>query len=242
LREASRRHLVIGTGYNARFRVNPLRARELIAENAIGRLLTMHFSLLYDLGPFNAAVMGGTKSWLNQPENIGNIIDGLPHAIDLFRWFTGAEVKSVSALCRTFMPSRPLVEDTTIGLIEFDNGALCSVNTTCALPGPFPGQDLRLTMIGSTGLLELDAFGDMHLSDRQGWRLASRQPAVNPEDPNLAFGDVRMKAYCTQMSSFIDGIRGKPMVMGNGADGRAGVAVCLAMLQSSRERRWIELA
>jgi len=44
------------------------------------------------------------------------------------------------------------------------------------------------------------------------------------------------------MSSFIDGIRGKPMVMGNGADGRAGVAVCLAMLQSSRERRWIELA
>ena len=41
--------------------------------------------------------------------------------------------------------------------------------------------------------------------------------------------------------SFVDGINGKPMQMGTGADGRAGVAVSLALLASSREHRLITL-
>jgi hypothetical protein len=51
-----------------------------------------------------------------------------------------------------------------------------------------------------------------------------------------------MKAYREQIQSFIDGIHGKPMEAGSGADGRAGLAACLAMLTSTRERRLIDLS
>jgi predicted dehydrogenase len=50
-----------------------------------------------------------------------------------------------------------------------------------------------------------------------------------------------MGAYCDQISSFMDGIAGRPMKAGSGADGRACVAACVAMLESSRERRWVQV-
>ena len=90
----------------------------------------------------------------------------------------------------------------------------------------------------------MDAFGDMFLSDRQGgWRLVSNQPPVPFDNPEKAFTEVgRMQAFYDQMQAFIDGINGKPMRAGTGADGRAGVAVCLAMMQSSLENRFVNLA
>jgi len=50
-----------------------------------------------------------------------------------------------------------------------------------------------------------------------------------------------MQAYCDQISSFIDLIEGKPGSIGLGKDGMAAVQVCLAMLESSAERKWISL-
>jgi len=243
LEVAARQGLVLATGYNLRFRNNPLRLRELVAENALGRLLTLQISQLYNLGD-NTGNFGGTSyAWLNLPENIGNIIDGLPHAVDLIRWMTGAEPTTVAAICRTFLPKRPpQVDDTTVGFVEFSNGLLCSVNTSCALPAPYPAQDCNMRIVGSRAVVDFDAYGEVHIGDEQGWRLVTKQPAVGWATPDTAFGDVRMKAYCNQMQSFIDGIHGKPMQAGSGRDGRAGVAVSLAMIESSRQRRWIELS
>jgi predicted dehydrogenase len=55
-----------------------------------------------------------------------------------------------------------------------------------------------------------------------------------------------MQAYRDQITAFLAAIAGEeaastlPLV-GTGADGRAAVAVCRAMLASSAERRWIDL-
>jgi predicted dehydrogenase len=201
----------------------------------------MHFSFIEDLAP--SGNFGGSKlAWLNLPETVGYILDGLPHGIDLMRWLTGAEVKSVWGLCRTFMPGR-LPEDTDVGIMEFSNGAICSVNTTCAAAGPYPREQARLSIIGSEGSIDLDPFGDMHISNRKdGWRLASTQPTIAYSDPELAFKEPRMLCYYAQIQSFIDGIHGKPMQIGNGEDGRKAVAACLAMMTSSKEGRMIRLS
>ena len=89
----------------------------------------------------------------------------------------------------------------------------------------------------------MDAFGDMHFSDRKGgWRLISTQPPVPFDNPEKAFTEAaRMQAFYDQMQSFIDGIHGKPMVAGSGADGRAGVAVSLAIMESSRTNQFVSL-
>jgi predicted dehydrogenase len=232
---AARRNLVVALGYALRFRTNPPRARELIAAGAIGRVVAMHHTTLMDGESFKAGAFPRTK-WFNLPENLGIIIDALPHGIDTMRWLTGAEVKSVVAFTRRLWTDQPH-QDTAVAALEFSDGAIGSLIISCAVPGPYPGETARYSIIGTEGLMNMDAFGDLHISDRKnGWRLVASQPPVG-KGPDAAFGDVRMKAFCDQIQSFIDGIHGNPMVAGSGLDGRAGLAVCLGILRSSEERR-----
>jgi UDP-N-acetyl-2-amino-2-deoxyglucuronate dehydrogenase len=240
LAAAAKRGLLVGVAHNLRFRVNLPKARELIAANAIGHIQSMHYSMIRQLA--NAGNFGGNKlGWVNSPETIGFVIDGLPHGVDAMRWATGAHVTRVAGFCRTFTPERP-IEDSTVGILEFSNGAICSVNTTIASHGDYPGEMARLSIVGSAGSLDMDGFGDLHLTDRaKGWRLVSTQPPVMADDPESAYKIGRMKAFIDQIQSFIDGVHGKPMNVATGADGRAGLAVCLALMTSSRENRLVQI-
>jgi predicted dehydrogenase len=58
----------------------------------------------------------------------------------------------------------------------------------------------------------------------------------------MTFCRISRKAYCDQISSFIDLIEGRPGNIGVGKDGMAAVQACLAMLESSAERKWISLS
>jgi predicted dehydrogenase len=243
LEAAARRGLVVATAYNGRFRNNGIRARELMAANAIGRVHTMHLSVIEDLyTAFNTGGFGGSKPWFFEPVNVGYVIDGLPHAIDLMRWITGAEVRSAAGFSRTFTPDWR-IEDTTVGIYEFSNGAVCSVTSSGAAVGPYPGAFAQYRLLGTEGLMNIDMYGDLHVSDRkEGWRLVATQPKVGFDDASTAFQDVRMQCYVDQIKSFIDGIHGRPMVAGSGFDGRAGVAACLALLDSSKAGRIVRLS
>src|SRR6185312_10094858 len=92
---AQSRGLVLGSGYHQRFRINNVRARELIQAGAIGRVLTAQVSMpMYT--PAAQKLFGGTWSWWNDPESVGHLFNAAPHAIDVMRWLTGAEVANVS--------------------------------------------------------------------------------------------------------------------------------------------------
>lgn len=240
--EASRRHKrVLAVGYQQRFRVNNAKARELIAANAIGKLLAVQVSMPMYAGAIKSGGFGGNWEWWNDPASVGHLINSTPHAIDLLRWYTGGDVASVSAFCRTFLPDLK-VEDTTMTLMEFTSGTLCSLFSSRALPAPsFPGEDFRFRIMGSTGLLDLDPYSELKLSDEKGWSVVSTQPAVKHEGADTAYADTRMQAYRDQLASFIDVIEGKPGLVGSALDGRAGVEACMAMLTASAERRWVDL-
>ena len=240
LAAAASQKRVLAVGYQQRFRVNNARAQALIADNAIGRVLAVQVSMPMFAGTIKQGGFGGNWAWWSDPASLGHLLNSSPHAIDLLRWFTGSEVVSVSALSRTLLPDLP-VEDTTMALLEFRSGAIGSLFSSRALPAPsFPSEDFRFRIIGSTGLLDLDPYSELRLSDAQGWRVISTQPAVKHEGADTAFADVRMQAYCDQMASFIDVIGGRPGLIGTGEDGRKAVAVCLAMLASSSARQWIQ--
>jgi predicted dehydrogenase len=237
--EAARQKRVLATGYQQRFRVNNAKARALIADNAIGRVLAVQVSMPMYAGAIKSGGFGGNWEWWNNPASLGHLLNSSPHAIDLLRGFTGGEVVSVSALSRTLLPEVP-VEDTTMALLEFSTGTICTLVSSRALPAPsFPGEDFRFRIVGSTGLIDLDPYSELRLSDEQGWRVISTQPPVKHEGADTAFADVRMQAYCDQMASFIDVIKGRPGIVGSAEDGRKAVAVCLAMLESSAQKRWV---
>ena len=235
-----RQGTIIGIGYQQRFRMNNICARQLIQAGAIGRLLTAQVSMLMYKASATAQ-FGGTWEWWDHPESVGHLINGGPHATDLMRWFTGTEITNVSAFCRTFSPGKE-VEDTTLASLEFSNGALFSLLSSNALTVPaFPGEDFHFRIVGTTGLIDLPPIGDLKIQDEKGWRIASSQPfVVHNASADTAFGDIRMQCYCDQMQAFIDGIRGKTLRCGTGVDGRRGVADCLAMFTSSREHRWVQ--
>jgi len=231
--------LTLAVGYQQRFRVNNVKARELIKEGAIGKVLAALISMPMYAGTIKAGGFGGNWAWWNDPSSVGHLINSAPHALDMMRWFTGGDIVTVSAFTRTFLPDIP-VEDTTLGLLEFSTGAICSLFSSRALPAPsFPGEDFRIRIVGTTGLLDLDPYGDLKLSDEKGWRLVSQQPPVKHEGADTAFADVRMQAYCDQMQAFISLIEGRPSQVGTGEDGRAAVEAVVAMFKSSADKTWV---
>jgi predicted dehydrogenase len=238
---ADRNGVVLAVVHQQRFRVNNRCTHDLIQAGAIGSVLTVHVSMPLFLGGLQAGGFGGSWEWWANPESIGHVINSAPHAVDLMRWFLQANVVTVSAFCRTFLPNRA-VEDTTLALLEFSNGTLMSLFSSNALPAPeFPGDNFRFRIMGSEGLIDLDPYGELRIEDRAGWRLMSTQPVVGHESAATAFGPARMQAFWDQLQSFLNAIAGQPLTGASGSDGRAGIAACLAMLTSSQERRWVEL-
>lgn len=240
LAAAAKHGLATGVAHNLRFRVNLPKLRELVQSGALGKIQSMQFSMFRQLA--NAGNFGGNKmGWVNLPEAVGFVIDGLPHGVDAMRWVTGAEVTRVAGFSRTYTPERA-IEDTSVGVMEFSNGAICSTHTTIASHGDFHGEMARVVILGSKASVNMDGFGDMHITDREkGWRLHSTQPPVMADDPESAFKIGRMKAFNDQIASFVDRIHGKPSDVATGADGRAGLAICLGVMRSSQEGRFINL-
>ncbi len=236
---AKARKLTLAVGYQQRFRINNARARDLIREGAIGKVVVAQVCMPMFAGTIKAGGFGGNWAWWNDPSSVGHLFNSSPHAIDMLRWFTGGDVVTVTAFCRTLLPDIT-VEDTTLGLFELSTGAICSLFSSRALPtASFPGEEFRFRLTGSTGLMDLDPYGELRLSDEKGWRTVSQQPPVKHEGADTAFADVRMQAYCDQMKAFIARIEGKPSEVGSGEEGRAAVEVCAAMMTSSAEKRWI---
>lgn len=240
LAEAATAHdRVLAVGYHQRFRYNNRMACDWIRNGRMGKLTVAQVSMPMFASKIQTGGFGGDWAWWNDPKSVGHLFNSVPHAIDLLRWFTGTEVATVSAFCRTLLPDVP-VEDTTLTMFEMSGGTMGSLFSSRALPAPsFPGEDFRFRLMGESGLLDLDPTHQLLASDAAGWRTIATQARINHEGADTAFGDVRMQAYRDQISAFIDAVRGIPSEVGRWADGRAGVAACVAMLESSDQRRWV---
>ena len=233
--------LALGIGYHQRFRLNNYSARDLILKGEIGTVTTVQISMPMFAGAMKSGGFGGDWGWWNDPKSLGHIFNSAPHSIDLMRWFMNTEVRTVTSFSKTLIPDIE-VEDTSIALLEFTNGAICSLFSSRALPAPaFLGEEYRIRIMGSEGLIDLDPYGELKLSNENGWQTISKQPTVGHEGANSAFGDTRMQAYSDQISAFIDLIEGKTSNIGKSEDGRAAVEACEAILESSSKRSWISL-
>ena len=234
---ARRRSVTLAVGYHQRFRRNNVEARRLIREGAIGRILTVQATMLTEASLRD----GGGWEWWDDPASLGHVLNSAPHGIDLLRWCMGTEVAAVSALSRGFLTRAP-VENTTLALLGFHNGALLSLYSTNLMPDPgFPGESFRLRIMGSEGLMDLDPFGDLKLAAGGTWRTVSTQPAARFIAAEVPLSPARLRAYERQLRAFGDAIEGRSSRIGSGRDGRAGVAAVTAMLEASRAGTVIHL-
>ncbi|MGN6362530.1 MAG: Gfo/Idh/MocA family protein, partial [Thermomicrobiales bacterium] len=160
--------VALSVGYQQRYRAVPRAAREQVQAGAIGQVHTIQFYQVFQL--FTDPSFGGDWSWWANPAAVGHILAGGVHGIDLCRWMLGAEVTSAFGHSRTFREQQE-PENTTMGLLTFDNGTIMALWASSACPQPgFPGLAFRAQLMGETGMLDMDAYDTLRLANDGGWR------------------------------------------------------------------------
>jgi predicted dehydrogenase len=90
----------------------------------------------------------------------------------------------------------------------------------------------RYIVVGEKGILDIDGYGKLNLSNGERWELVWEQPAIDfikrPLEP------ARLEAFFTQTQSFIDDVLDKRPPTVSGLDGRAAVAIVEAAWESAR--------
>jgi UDP-N-acetyl-2-amino-2-deoxyglucuronate dehydrogenase len=242
----SERNLVLSLGYHQRFRESNYRTRDLIQSGAIGTVRCLQMSALFDIEAMRSDDgFGGAWGWWKDPRSIAHLINSAPHNIDLCRWWLNDDLYSVAAQSGTFREENPN-ENTTMSLLRFTQGTMATYWSSSVLPAPgFAGEEFRFRIMGDLGIIDLNPYGDVQLGRAGEVEIVHSQPPVGHEDSNTAFSLNRMQAYCDQMDNFAQAIHGGAEAMATGegkpADGRAGVAAVLAMLESANSETIVKL-
>ena len=240
------RGLVLSLGYHQRFRETNYRTRDLIQSDAIGKVHCVQMSALFDIEAMRQDDgFGGSWSWWKDPRSVAHLINSAPHNIDLLRWWLQDDLTSVAAHCGTYREENPN-ENTTMSLLSFQSGAAATFWSSSVLPAPgFSGEDFRFRIMGEGGIIDLSPFDKLQLGRSGKMETICEQPPVGHDDSNAAFAMNRMQAYCDQMQAFVDSIQsGAPAERsgeGTPADGRAGVAAVLAILEASKSGQTVSL-
>jgi predicted dehydrogenase len=177
--------------------------------------------------------------------------------IDLAHLFVGGDLRQVIGTMRNFIPERMVratgrmmrmnIDDGDIFLGEFDNGALCSVQTSFVTVGNYPGIEARI--YGRTGALIC------RLVEEGG--ICESLRAATPEQ--VEFRELEVPArfyppggspreswrtlfYANLVGSFLDEIlQGDGPTEGDFGDAAWVQEVINAVERSCRERRWVSL-
>ena len=143
--------LVTQVGYPWPHHPVPIEMKRLIDAGALGRLVDMEARLV------TVQVKPGLREpdfWMYRSESEGGGILHMEggHWLTLFRFFSGAEVKSVTALCgRGTDYIEEGLEDVATVALEFDNGVHACLHMGYLLSGAGPRNDTYFGLRGTLG-------------------------------------------------------------------------------------------
>lgn len=210
-------------GYMRRFDPGYVRARELIASGALGRIET-----------FRASSRNTTVPPIEFLRTFGgNFLDMAVHDLDLARFLVG-EVDEVHAWAAVLHDQR-FAEvgdwDTSVALLRFRDGALGTVET--ALHSEW-GYDIRTEVAGSIGKVVVDA-------ERRSPATHVRALA-NETDRYLDFHDRFADAYRRELEAFLEDLAAGRMPSPGPEDALETQRLAVAATRSWREGRPVEVA
>ena len=172
---AVRKNLVTQVGYPWPAHPVAIEIKRLIDDGVLGRLLDIEARLV------TLAVRPGHREpehWMYRPETEGGGILHMEggHWLTLFRVFSGAAAKSVTALCgRVDGHSAEGIEDVATVALEFANGVHACLHMGYLLPGVGPRNDTYFGLRGTLGTATWQPTGSGELtvaSTAPGWETA----------------------------------------------------------------------
>jgi myo-inositol 2-dehydrogenase/D-chiro-inositol 1-dehydrogenase len=214
---AARRHgRMLGYAENLCFAPLYRRARELLREGAVGRVLWAR-QVEKHAGPYSPWFFDRVEA------GGGALLDMGCHGIEALRFvFDRPEVRAVSAKLATVLHAeRTQLDDDAVVRLELASGATLVSESSWAVQS---GMQSTLEVHGSDGTLSLDLIGEtgLHIAKRDG---AVSRPSV---DPLLEHG------YVGELAHFVAAAGGAP-VEESGEDGRAVLEILLAAYASAGE-------
>ena len=246
--------------FNYRFVPAVRFAKDLIASGKLGTVYQSRVSYLQMAG--HDPSLSADEAWYSAWPHSGGLQGLGSHAIDLCRFLVG-EIESVSALVRTFNADRAvpsatdpeaLADETTVSLLEFDNGAVGVMESSVVATGR--KNFLSLEINGSQGSLAwnlehpnsllacIEGTGDRTLSGFTEISVTDGEhPYVAPWWPpghNLGWEH----CHIIDKFHFLDAVAGdKPMSpdLATFEDGYRVAVIINAMRKSSKSGQRIEM-
>src|SRR5574338_484511 len=189
-----------------------------------------------DVYCFNATNQGEVpnkhRGWFVDAEQAGGgaIIDHTVHLVDIMRWFTGSEVKSVYAKSnRIFHAEEVQVETGALEMLTFDDNMFATIDASWCRPQYWPTWGgLGFEMVTQRGAVIVDAFRQNLNVYRHEWQRANWLPWGS--DNNQAM-----------VEEFAAAIRENRTPRVTGLDGLRAMEVTLAAYESDRTGQTVEV-
>jgi len=228
-----------------RFRHAPRAMKRLVDEGAVGdiRMLEMRGTwtgfLLEDVvDEATGRIIIPRKAWAFDPAEGSQFLDWGVHQTDALRWLTGSEAVRVYAEYRTYGTPPPIDLSAQVQVTMAD-GVMAQMLMTYETPEPGLTPNDWTRVIGSTGIIEADHYGQVRLGDAEGWRVVDEQVAFDflgdYLDPN------RLAGFAAQVQDFTDAIREDRAPAVSGHDGRSAVEIVEAADRSAASHQAVTL-
>jgi predicted dehydrogenase len=223
--------VVHATGFNYRFVPAVRLARELVQSGELGEIVHFRARYLQSWG-WDAP----PDDWHFDPSvaGTGALGDLGAHSIDLARHLVG-EIRSVSAMVRTFVPGRR-VDDSFVATVEFDNGATGTLEASRLARGRINHNAFELNGTKGSVAYDQERMNELQISDGGAFRTVLEHGDWWPPGHIIGWGDTFTYEYL----HLLNAIAGDRTVAPDGAtfeDGYRCALVCDAILRSSQSGR-----
>lgn len=234
--------------HELRFNPNRRKARDMIRDGKLGKI--RHLSIVNISPSWGDPASRPKGDWWSLAERGGGRLGANgSHQTDLVRWWLG-EVGAVSGQALTMVPERickttgeawtGTADDFNHFALEMESGALATVLINAVARH---GLDNTTQVFGSEGTLVLENATEKMLFARPGEPFAE----IQEEDPNASLPGVNkgiwnvsvvslMRELCAAITEGRAPVEGATFV-----DGLKNQLVLDAVVQSTKERRWIDL-
>jgi predicted dehydrogenase len=211
-----------------RFRDTPAAAHRLIAAGAIGDVRMIRLTGA-EVGWWDLESRG--DQWKLDPAQQTAWASWSAHGCDLIRWFSGSEPVRAYARITNFSGTPPDVGQSAMAQYEMASGALVQVLMTYEMPRPGFQSTWEFVIVGSTGIVRLDPYGQLLVGHGDGWDVVAEMPAFDPLDAN---DPIRLRAYAGQLEDLVAAVRDRHAPLVSGEEGRRTTAMLTAAEESAR--------
>lgn len=195
-----------------RFNPNVIAAKRAVDAGKIGEILCI-------TGINHGKIPDG---WFIDPKLSGGgaVMDHTVHLVDLYRWFTNSEVKTVYCESGDLLHNKN-IDDTGLVMVQMDNGVFASIDCSWAHHTNYPiWAQLDMEIVGTKGTIDLKAFAQVvHLDDQTNQRF---EDIGWNESGDEGLIDEFVEVCLTDRAPLVDGM-----------DGKRALEAALAAYQSS---------